>query len=61
MRCACATYELVAGELAVNAMRTSSCSDQVLSIRLAWYQKVALKPEPLTWILVVALPRKDIA
>ena len=60
MRCACATYTLVAGELAVNAMRTSSLLTKSFDTIGLVCLKVALKPEPLTWVLVVALPRKDV-
>ena len=60
MRCACATYTLVAGELAVNAMRTSSLLTKSFDTIGLVSLKVTLKPEPLTWVLVVALPRKDV-
>lgn len=60
MRCACATYTLVAGEFAVNAMRTSSLLAKSLNTISLVSLKVTLKPEPLTWVLVVALPRKNV-
>ena len=60
MRCACATYTLVAGELAVNAMRASSLLTKSFDTICLVSLKVTLKPEPLTWVLVVALPRKDV-
>ena len=60
MRCTCTTYTLVAGELAVDAMRTSSLLAKSLNTIGLVSLKVALKPEPLTWVLVVALPRKDV-
>ena len=60
MRCACATYTLVAGELAVNAMRTSSLLTKSFDTIGLIGLKVTLKPEPPAWVLVVALPRKDV-
>ena len=60
MRCACATYTLVTGELAVNAMRTSSLQPKSFNTISLVSLKVTLKPEPLAWVLVVALPRKDV-
>ena len=60
MRCACATYTLVTGELAVNAMRASGLLTKSFDTICLVSLKVTLKPEPLTWVLVVALPRKDV-
>ena len=60
MRCACDTYTLVAGELAVNAMRTSSLLTKSFDTIGLVSLKVALKPEPFTRVLVVTLPRKNV-
>ena len=57
---ACATYTLVAGKFAVDAMRTSSLLTKSFDTIGLVGLKVTLKPEPLTWVLVVALPRKDV-
>ena len=44
----------------MDAMRTSSLLTKSLNTIGLVSLKVTLKPEPLTWVLVIALPRKNV-